>query len=223
MSRLISGFIRLFQASGTCTAPTPPRVLYAVPSHHNAMFQCGGRWTPLWTNDTITDPLYKRSVKAETDADGRFQFNLPSSPTETFQPQGQTVTWTILDPTTQLAYMGEVKDAIPVSGGADMKVLIASYGWQILPTNQMAIGAANFRAGVLEFTDADLLEKVVDLVPPLPSSNYSIGVSGGVDDLNELNYEAYVKAGWSASSFTVRISSPVPAARVVKVPWTALG
>jgi hypothetical protein len=188
------------------------------------MFLCSGQWLAMWSNPAITVPAYARSIVAMTDvaAGGRFTFNLPQT-SETFQQNDELVKWTILDPLTNVAFQGEVKDGIPPAG-ADLKTLVSTYEWVVIPTGVVSVGPTNIRTGELVFTASVGIEQDVQLLPPFGSAAYTPVVSGATDDIGENNYEAYVlMQSRTPSQFTIRLSDPVPALRSVKIPWFVQG
>lgn len=215
----ITGFVLVRDCQGKAV-PIVGRVMYAQPERVDVLFMDGTAWAPPYVVDGVPPPGYERAIACATGAGGEFAFSLPQT-SETFVPGGGATRWIITDPITKVSFRGEVTNALPAP--IDVRDLVVSYGWEIIPSTSVSLGAVNFRAGVQQFDSGTGAEIVIDIVPPMPNANYTPLTSNTTDDLGDLNYTAYVKAGWTASQFTLRISSAVPSPRTVKVPWVLFG
>lgn len=213
----ITGFVLLRDCAGAAV-PVAGRTLYAQPRHPEALFMDGTAWAPAYVNEAITVPGFSRAIKCQTGITGQFSFKLPQA-SETLPTTSNA--WLITDPVSGLTFSGDVTDALP--SPIDVRVLVQTYGWVVVPTIQVSLGAANLRTDVISFDQSTGLQRVIDLVPPMPNASYSPSVSGATDDLSDLNYSAFVVPGWTASQVTIRIGAVPPVGRTVKVPLIIIG
>ena len=214
--KTISGVVRGIQSTGHAI-PISGRKVYAIPSALSLFFRVGGVWQPVSQIGTGTP--YGYGVECVTAADGKWQFTLPQA-AESYSPQGSPVTWQVIDPTTGTVYEGAIADGLV--DGVDLKTLLTSYSWVVKPILQVSGQDGPTRRGVERFEN-NAQEATITLVPPMPSADYVPMASGAMDDSDLATYAVYVKPGWTASQFTLRLNAPVPPPRTVDIPWTVQG
>lgn len=216
--RTISGYARSILSTGAAK-PIVGRQMYAVPVDRSLMFQVAGQWFPVSVNPDITMTPYGLGVECLTLPTGQWSFRLPEV-AESYSPQGQPIEWFVIDSVTKTVWRGAVLNSIP--DGADIKTLLTTYGWVVVPALVVSGQDGPARRGRILFQD-NLQEALITLVPPMPNAGYVAMASGATDDIGDLNYDAYIKPGQTMSDFTIRLSSPVPPPRQVLISWTVQG
>lgn len=215
----VTGYLRALLPTAV-PVPQVNKPVYAQPSRFAIFVNNGASWV-AWTKNVTppnTDSHYPDAIQCLTNSTGLYSFVLPYTDTEILSPGG-TIEWQIHDPLTGQYYYGELPSSI--SSPVSIYELVASHGWGIgngvIPTP-----SGNVVSGTLTFNSSSGQEQTVALSPPMPSASYTPSASPAWDDLGTTLYAAGVKAGWTASSFVVRISSPVPVGRTVLIPWSVI-
>lgn len=215
----ITGFVLVRDYQGKAI-PVAGRTMYAYPDRFDALFMDGTAWAPTYIPAGTPPVGYERAIIRTTDATGAFNFSLPQT-SETFVSGGGSVNWLITDPITKITFRGPVLDALPLS--IDVRDLVVSHGWEVIPTTTVNVGAVNFRTGRQQFDNGTGAEQVIAIAPPMPNANYTAISGGATDDVGDVGYSSFVLPGQTSSQFTLRISASVPSPRNAKIPWAVFG